>query len=86
LKATVALAVGLVDIDGGFDRRNAMVEKLVEKLWCGYGVAMMFDEILQRAACNMNSSFRAFTRHCPCGLCPHGLCCNQKRKTKIEER
>jgi hypothetical protein len=39
MKATVVLAVGLVvDIDGGFDRRNVMVEKLVEKLWCGYGV------------------------------------------------
>jgi hypothetical protein len=46
------------------------------------GVAMVFDEMLQRAAYNMNSSFRAFTRHCPCEHSPHGLCCNQKKKNQ----
>jgi hypothetical protein len=38
--------------------------------------------MLQRAALNMNSSFRAFTRHCPCEHSPHGLCCNQKKKNQ----
>jgi hypothetical protein len=45
--------------------------------------AIVFDEMLQRAACNMNSSFRAFTRHCPCGLYAHKSCAaNNEGKTR----
>jgi hypothetical protein len=47
----------------------------------------VFDEMLQRADCNMNSSFRAFTRHCPCEHIAHtGCAAINEGKPRSEER